>query len=87
LTTCGQATVRALQPHIGQLKEGSGNTAVIRIQTIFQNDQSLGTAAQIFVHVDTPAALRHAATNHLRQAIFTGTFVIGVAIGHINNAP
>jgi hypothetical protein len=87
LTACGQATVRALQPHIGQLKEGSGNIAGICIETIFQNNQSLGATAQIFLYVDPPAALRHAATNHLRQTIFTGAFVIGMAIGHINNAP
>ena len=62
-----------------------GGRARIGIKTVFQGHQGLGTTAQIFVHVDTPAALRHAATNHLRQTIFTGAFVIGMAISHIND--
>jgi hypothetical protein len=89
LTACGQAAIGALQPHIGELEKRriGGRRARIGVETVFQRHQCLGTTAQIFLYVDTPAALRHAATNHFRQAIFSGTFVIGMAIGHIHNTP
>ncbi|MBN4688492.1 fructose-bisphosphatase class II, partial [Escherichia coli] len=55
------------------------------IETVFQHHQGLGPATQVLLHIDTPAALRHAATDHPRQAILAGTFVVGEGV--IDEAP